>query len=106
MLQAVADGGIERLTAVQADATALPFAGTALEVLEHIPDGEAAVREVTRVASRQVVVSVPSHADENPEHLHLLRPSDLERLFLRAGARRVGFQQVPNHLIAVITVGS
>lgn len=112
MLRAVAAGGIERLAACQADATTLPFIDgafdvvTALEVLEHIPDVAPAVREVVRVARRQVVVSVPAHADDNPEHLHLLRERDLERLFQAAGARKIGFQYVPNHLIAVIGTGS
>jgi 2-polyprenyl-3-methyl-5-hydroxy-6-metoxy-1,4-benzoquinol methylase len=111
MLRTVAAGGVQRLAVCQADATALPFADgafevvTALELLEHIPDVGRAVQEIVRVARRQVVVSVPSHADDNPEHLHLLREGDLERLFLAAGARRIGFQYVPNHLLAVIGTG-
>jgi 2-polyprenyl-3-methyl-5-hydroxy-6-metoxy-1,4-benzoquinol methylase len=111
MLRAVADGGVDRLAVCQADVTALPFTAgsfdvvTALEVLEHIPGVESAVREITRVAQRHVVVSVPSHADDNPEHLHLLSERDLERLFQAAGARRIGFQYVPSHLIAVISMG-
>jgi ubiquinone/menaquinone biosynthesis C-methylase UbiE len=111
MLQTVAAGGVSRLAVRQADATALPFADaqfdvvTALEVLEHIPDAEVAVLEIVRVARRHVVASVPSHVDDNPEHLHLLCERDLERLFHMAGARRIGFQYVPNHLIAVVTKG-
>jgi 2-polyprenyl-3-methyl-5-hydroxy-6-metoxy-1,4-benzoquinol methylase len=111
LLQTVSAGGIDRLTAYQADATAMPFGPaqfdvvTALEVLEHIEDVEAAVREILRVAHRHVVVSVPSHADDNPEHLHLLGERDLERLFRAAGALRIGLQYVPNHLIAVVTKG-
>jgi SAM-dependent methyltransferase len=111
MLRTVAAGGIPTLTARQADATALPFDDaafdvvTALEVLEHIAEVEAAVREITRVARRHLIVSVSSHADDNPEHLHLLGERDLQRLFIGAGARRIGFQYVPNHLIAVIGKG-
>lgn len=109
MLRAVAAGGVERLAVCHADATALPFAAgsfdvvTALEVLEHIPDVELAVREIVRVAQRHVVVSVPSHADDNPEHLHLLSEQELARVFQAAGTRRIGFQYVPNHLIAVVS---
>jgi ubiquinone/menaquinone biosynthesis C-methylase UbiE len=109
MLRTVAAGGVDRLSVCQADATALPFATgsfdvvTALEVLEHIPNVELAVREITRVAQRHVVLSVPSHADDNPEHLHLLSERDLERLFQAAGARRISFQYVPNHRIAVVS---
>ena len=48
-----------------ADATALPFADgefdltAAIEVLEHVPDPEATVAEMARVAGRHVLVSVP-----------------------------------------------
>jgi len=50
---------------VAADATALPFAdgefdlAAAIEVLEHVPDPEATVAEMARVARRHVLVSVP-----------------------------------------------
>lgn len=48
-----------------ADVAALPFPDAtfdlvlAIEVLEHVPRPEAALREIARVASRDVVVSVP-----------------------------------------------
>jgi ubiquinone/menaquinone biosynthesis C-methylase UbiE len=48
-----------------ADATSLPFADgefdltAAIEVLEHVPDPEATVAEMARVAGRHVLVSVP-----------------------------------------------
>ena len=47
------------------EATRLPFAdgefdaATAIEVLEHVPDPEATVAEMARVAERWVLVSVP-----------------------------------------------
>lgn len=50
---------------VFADATQLPFAAgsfdlvLAIEVLEHLPDPEGALREIARVAARDVVLSVP-----------------------------------------------
>jgi hypothetical protein len=78
---------------------------TALEVLEHIPEVEKAAWEIVRVARRHIVISVPSHADNNPEHLHLLSEADLRRLFQVCGVRRIGFEHVHNHLIAVITKG-
>ncbi|MFZ4573811.1 MAG: class I SAM-dependent methyltransferase [Phycisphaerales bacterium] len=96
-----------RLTAVSGDATALPFADasfdavTALEVLEHIPKPEAAVRELGRVARLCVVVSVPSKPDDNPEHLHLLDKPRLEAAFRGAGYSRLAFDGVPNHLVLV-----
>jgi hypothetical protein len=105
----VARGGVERLTALRADMTALPFAEgsagcvTALEVLEHLPgDGpERAAREAMRVARTAVIVTVPSHEDNNPEHLHLFDGPRLQAMFRAAGARRVAIEHVLNHIIAV-----
>ena len=109
-LGAVASGGVARLRAARADVTALPFgerafdAATALEVLEHLPDPERAAREVFRVARRHVVVSVPSHEDDNPEHIQRFDARALEQLLARAGARRVAIEHVLNHVIAVAAV--
>jgi len=105
----VARGGIDRLTAVRADITALPFADasvdcvTALEVLEHLPaDGpERAAREAFRVARVAVIATVPSHEDDNPEHVHLFDGRHLEQLFRAAGARRGTVEHVFNHIVAV-----
>jgi SAM-dependent methyltransferase len=107
-IEAVRRGGIEQLTAVRGDATAQPFAGksftvvTLLEVMEHMPAPEKAAAEALRVASRFVVVSVPSKEDDNPEHLHLLDQARLESMFLSAGAKNIRFDFVLNHLLAVI----
>jgi ubiquinone/menaquinone biosynthesis C-methylase UbiE len=106
---AVARGGIERLSAVRADMTALPFADascacvTALEVLEHLPgDGpERAAREALRVAHTAVIATVPSHEDDNPEHVHLFDGPRLGAMFRAAGARRVTIEHVLNHIIVV-----
>ena len=106
-LQAVARGGMKRLRAVEMDATHLGLQDgsfdvvTALEVLEHIEDVTRAVREITRVARRFVVVTVPSRPDDNPEHLHLLTSKRMTELFMKAGAKRVDIDAIHNHLIAV-----
>lgn len=105
----VARGGIARLSAVRADMTALPFADascgcvTALEVLEHLPgDGpERAAREALRVARIAVIATVPSHEDDNPEHVHLFDGARLTSMFRAAGARRVTIEHVLGHIIAV-----
>jgi ubiquinone/menaquinone biosynthesis C-methylase UbiE len=102
-------GGIERVAGVRADITALPFADrsadcvTALEVLEHLPgEGPAtAIAEAMRVARVAVIASVPSHEDDNPEHVHLFDGAHLEALFRGAGARRVTVEHVLNHIVIV-----
>jgi len=105
----VARGGIARLSAARADVTQLPYADagadcvTALEVLEHLPgDGpERCAREALRVARVAVIATVPSHEDDNPEHVHLFDGARLERMFRAAGARRVTIDHVLNHIVAV-----
>ena len=106
-LRAVAHGGCERLRAEHRDVCALDFPDgsfdgvTVLEVLEHLPQPARAVAETVRVARRFVVVSVPSHEDDNPGHLHLLDRPTLEAMFTLAGARSVRVEQVPGHLVVL-----
>jgi ubiquinone/menaquinone biosynthesis C-methylase UbiE len=108
-LASVTRGGLSRLTAQRMDARVLSFEPasfdgvTALEVLEHMPDPERAVAECVRVARRFVVISVPAHEDDNPEHLHVLSAAMLEPMFTRTGVHRVRFDYVHNHLIAIAT---
>ena len=107
-IEAVHAGGIARVRGRAADVTALPFADasfdvvTILEVLEHLDDPAAAAREALRVASRFVIASVPSHEDDNPEHIRLFTRDSLTELFERAGAERVQISYVLNHMIAVV----
>jgi 2-polyprenyl-3-methyl-5-hydroxy-6-metoxy-1,4-benzoquinol methylase len=106
----VARGGVTRLTAIQGDICRLPLADRSvdvvaiLEVLEHLAQPARAVAEAVRVARRCVVVSVPSKEDDNPEHIHLFTRESLQALFRAAGARRVHFDGVLNHLLALATV--
>jgi len=110
-LQTVHDGGIEQLTAVQASATALPFADRAfdvvsmLEVLEHIPATAIALSEVCRVARRFLILSVPSKEDNNPEHIHLFDAESLKQHLLASGAERITVEYVLNHIIVVARMG-
>lgn len=106
-LRAVRLGGVEQLTALQRDATGLAFDDnefdvvTMLEVLEHIPDPAQAVYHAVRIAKRFVVLSVPSKPDDNPEHIHLFDETELARLFTDAGAGRLSFDYVRNHLVLI-----
>jgi hypothetical protein len=56
-----------------------------------------------RVSRRHVVVSVPSHEDDNPGHIQRFDARTLEETLKRAGARRVTVEHVLNHIIAVAT---
>ena len=109
-LQAVRLGGLARLTPLRMDATRLDFADDAfdvvtfLEVLEHIPDAPRALAEAVRVARRFVLLSVPSKEDDNPEHIHLFDERRLRALFAESGVRKVRFDYVPGHLLAVANV--
>lgn len=109
-LQAVRAGGISRLQALYGDATALPFAEnsfdgiTMLEVLEHIPDTGRVLAEVSRVAKRFVLFSVPSQADNNPEHIHLFSQAQLRALLKEHGMSRVSFDYVLNHMLILARI--
>ena len=104
LLADIARGGINQLTAQVADICTedLPPKSfdvvTLLEVLEHIPDVEAAVRAAVRLCTRCIVVTVPSKPDNNPEHIHLLTKEILTDLFTRAGCKSLHFDGVNGHL--------
>ncbi len=109
-LRDISAGGVERLTALAADIRARPLpdrsvdAVTMLEVLEHIPDVEGAVRAAVRIARRFVLVTVPSKPDGNPEHIHLLTRARLTELFTAAGCGNLHFGGVPGHLTLAANV--
>ena len=110
MLQRMAAGGIDTLTALEADLCRWDGGRhgydvvTLLEVLEHIPDVAAAIRNAVGLARRYVVVSVPSKPDNNPEHIHLLTRDVLTELFTQAGCSRLHFGGVNGHLLLTVPV--
>jgi len=111
MLSDIARGGVARLQVLRADICDQPLADravdvvTLLEVLEHIPNVEAAVRSAVRMARQYVVVTVPSKEDNNPEHIHLLTRERLTALFSACGVTRLSFDAVPGHLVMIAKIG-
>ncbi len=109
-LQKLSQGGIERLTAVNANICDQPFPDksfdvvTLLEVLEHIPEVDKAVQAAVNMARKFVGVSVPNQPDDNPEHIHLLTKDRLTELFRAAGCERLRFDGVNGHLIMIATL--
>ena len=104
LLSSIARGGVDNLTALRQDICTWDMPDnsfdvvTLLEVLEHIPDVESAVRAAVRLARRYVIVTVPSKPDDNPEHIHLLTKERLTDLFTRAGCSHLHFDGVNGHL--------
>ena len=107
-MQALARGGMNNFTMLEMNACCLAFGDqafdivTMLEVLEHIPDTGAVIRETVRVSRRFIIVSVPLHEDDNPGHIHRFTAAELEQCFLQAGAARVSIDYVPNHIIGLV----
>ena len=108
-------GGIERLNGIHCDIQS-PTSEfleqtfdvvTMLEVLEHLPDPETALRNVVRLAQRYVVISVPSKEDDNPAHLQLFSEKLLSEMLERIdGIKRFRYDYVLDHLFAFLTVQS
>lgn len=109
-LNELAVGGYCQLTAHNRNICDQPFPEnnfdvvTLLEVLEHIPDVDKAVKAAVKMAKKYVVVSVPSKEDDNPEHIHLLTKDVLTKLFADAGCTKLHFGGVNGHLIMMATI--
>lgn len=104
-IEHVRQGGVARVSAARMSALAMGFCDgaadvvTLLEVIEHMPDPAPAIAEALRVARTAIVITVPSHEDNNPEHLHLFDGARLEALSKAGGARRVTIEHVPGHIV-------
>ena len=111
-LEAVCRGGMGRLTVLGCDASCLPLLDasydvvTVLEVLEHQVDPLPLACEVMRVARKFVIVSVPAHADDNPEHVQLFTAASLGTLLSKAGAGTIRIDHVGGHILAVARVAA
>ena len=111
LLKDVSEGGVKGLKAFQGDICAQPLANdsvdvvTLLEVLEHIPNVEQAIRAAVNMAREYVVVTVPSKEDDNPEHIHLLTKAKLTAYFNACGVTKLSFDGVNGHLFMVAKIG-
>jgi ubiquinone/menaquinone biosynthesis C-methylase UbiE len=107
-LQAIRNGGIQNLSAQKADVTHLPFDDdhfdvvTALETMEHLPNAHTAIQEVVRVAKRHAIFSVPSKADTNPEHIHVVTQAYFQNA-TKSLQCTVSFHYVLNHMLVFVT---
>lgn len=112
LMQCIHDGGVSNLHPMLENictwaATDKSYdVVTMLEVMEHIPDTLAVVKNAIRLAKNYIIVSVPSKADDNPEHIHLFSNDDLKRLFLENGCTKVKFMSVTNHRVMVAYLNS
>jgi len=106
-INAVRKGGIGRLRGFRMDVCDVSFPNgsfdgvTILEVLEHLHDPEAALRQAIRIARRFVIASVPSTPDENPEHIHLFTVDRLREIAVAAGCEQPKIEHVLNHRILI-----
>lgn len=110
LLSDISLGGVERLSVLPvdicgADAELIPDKShdvvTMLEVLEHIPDVRAAIRNAVRIARKYIALTVPSKEDDNPEHIHLFTEDKLRAYFAEAGVTKVSFERVPCHIFMI-----
>ena len=109
MLRDMQNGGLENFTAEKKnicdlqDSKAVDVV-TMLEVLEHIPNYEKAIENAVRLAKKYVILSVPSHEDDNEEHINLLTKEILTKCFNAQGVTKISFDEVHGHLIAIIQI--
>lgn len=110
MLSDIKNGGVDRLDVHMANICEKPFPDntadivTMLEVLEHIPNVEDAIRAAVGIARKYVIVTVPSKEDDNPEHIHLLTKAKLTAYFTNAGVTKLSFDSVPGHLFMIAKI--
>jgi SAM-dependent methyltransferase len=110
LLSDISEGGVSALKVLKANICEQPLSEksvdvvTMLEVLEHIPDVESAIRSAVKIAKKYVVVTVPSKEDDNPEHIHLLTKPLLTSYFNACGVDKLSFDGVPGHLFMIAKI--
>ena len=107
MLSDMVTGGVENLTVVDSDVcniNANEFQAdvvTLLEVLEHIPRYDLAIKNAVKMAKKYIIITVPSKEDDNPEHIHLLTKPILTKALNDAGVTKIIDGAVSGHLFMV-----
>lgn len=113
LYETVRQGGVERLCGTQADVQHTDFPErigasfdvvTLLEVLEHLPNPDAVLKNAMTLADRHLAISVPSKEDDNPEHLRLFSRETMTSLLVDAGIVRFQFDYVPGHMLVFATL--
>lgn len=111
VINAVSIGGVSRVSAYNEDISKqnkmlfVYDVVVASEVLEHIPDVQKALTTIVRMADKYIVITVPNKPDNNPDHIHFLKPEDFERMFDRAEKdsekeiKRITFDYTPKELV-------
>ncbi len=109
-LNELSDAAFPNMRAEKKDICGQPFRDntfdvvTMLEVLEHIPEVERAVKAAVKIARKYVVVTVPSKPDNNPEHIHLFTKDKLTNMFQSAGCEKLHFDGVEGHIFMVAVI--
>lgn len=107
LIKDISTGGINNLKALKEDLCTFNIEDnsfdvvTLLEVLEHIPNVGQAIKNACRIASKYIILTVPSKEDDNPEHIHLLTKDKLTKLFNDAGVTNLKFGGVNGHLFMI-----
>lgn len=116
VIKAVGLGGVKRISAIHADicSSGLPDDSAdvvvASEVIEHIPNPQFALSEMLRISRKHFIATVPSKADDNPDHLHLFTSesfcamADVAAEHISKRVSRIVVDYVPNHMTVFATV--
>ncbi len=100
-------GGVKNLTCKKLDITLYDYETelydcvTMLEVLEHIPNVEVAIKNAIKLTKKYIVITVPAKKDDNPEHIHLLTKEKLSKIFNENGINNLKFTLLKDHLLLI-----
>lgn len=76
----------------------------ASEILEHLENPIDAVLEAVRIAKKYIIITVPSKADNNPEHIQYFKIDDMKALLEKVGLKNVVVHPNRNYNLFMITL--